>query len=277
MLARDPADLETDAFFVRFLSGLERTLAPRDHALLLQLVPAADAGAYARLAASGRVDGFVLTDVERDDPRIAVLEAAGLPAVVAGHPGPGCPFPWIETEHGPGMAAAAEHLAARGHERIAFLGGAARLDYVATRREHWHAALAAAGLDPGPVVCAAPGEPPAATAARALATGATAVAATSDVLAVSLVAAGARRRPPRAGGPRRHRLRRLPARRARRAAAHLGARRLRRVRRRRGGRAAARCSTAGSPSPARSPRPSWSCARRARWQSVSECRFAERR
>ena len=189
VLARDPADLETDAFFVRFLSGLERTLAPRDHALLLQLVPVTAAGAYERLAASGRVDGFVLTDVVRDDPRIAVLEAAGLPAVVAGRPGPGCPFPWVETEHGPGMAAVAEHLAARGHERIAFLGGEARLDYVQARAEHWRTALTALGREPGPVVYATPGEPPAATAARALATGATAVAATSDVLAVSLVAA----------------------------------------------------------------------------------------
>jgi len=189
VLARDPGDLETDAFFVRFLAGLERALSPRDHALLLQLVPAAEAGAYARLAASGRVDGFVLTDVERDDPRFGVLEAAGLPAVVAGRPGPDCPFPWVETEHGPGMAAAAEHLAARGHERIALLGGEARLDYVQARADHWRAALLAAGREPGPVVLAAPGEPAAATAARALATGATAVAATSDVLAVSLVAA----------------------------------------------------------------------------------------
>ena len=189
VLARDPAELETDAFFVRFLSGLERTLSPRDHALLLQLVPAAGAGAYERLAASGRVDGFVLTDVERDDPRFAVLEAAGLPAVVAGHPGPACPFPWVETRHGSGMTAAAAHLAARGHDRIAFLGGPARLDYVQTRAERWRAALLAAGRTPGPVVFAAPDEPAAGAAERALATGATAVAATSDVLAVALLAA----------------------------------------------------------------------------------------
>src|SRR6185436_13274566 len=39
VLARDPGQLELDAFFVRFLSGLERTLSPADYALLLQLVP----------------------------------------------------------------------------------------------------------------------------------------------------------------------------------------------------------------------------------------------
>src|SRR3954453_23766703 len=40
VLARDPGHLELDAFFVRFLSGIERTLAPCDYALLLQLIPA---------------------------------------------------------------------------------------------------------------------------------------------------------------------------------------------------------------------------------------------
>ena len=39
VLARDAAQLEVDAFFVRFLSGIERTLTAADYALLLQLVP----------------------------------------------------------------------------------------------------------------------------------------------------------------------------------------------------------------------------------------------
>jgi LacI family transcriptional regulator, repressor for deo operon, udp, cdd, tsx, nupC, and nupG len=189
VLARDPAELEADAFFVRFLSGLERTLAPHDHALLLQLTPEVDPDVYARLAASHRVDGVVLTDVEQDDPRYAVCAAAGLPAVVAGHPGAACPFPWVETEHGAGMAAAARHLAELGHDRIGFLGGPEGLDYVQVRLEHWRAALTAAGREPGPTTFARPGEPAAATAARVLASGATAVAATSDPLALALMTA----------------------------------------------------------------------------------------
>ena len=182
VLARDPVALETDAFFARFVAGLERTLAPHDLALLLQLTPEPDPRAYARLAAAGRVDGFVLTDVARDDPRFAVIEAAGVPAVVAGHPGPECPFPWLETAHGDGMAGAVRQLAERGHERIGFLGGAAGLDYVQVRLEHRLAALLAAGLEPGPVVC---GGPP----GELLAADVTAVAATSDVLALALLAA----------------------------------------------------------------------------------------
>src|SRR5918912_1374474 len=64
ILARSEAQLEGDSFFVRFLAGIERALTAADHALLLQIVPgeATEAlPAYERLAAAGRVDGFLLT------------------------------------------------------------------------------------------------------------------------------------------------------------------------------------------------------------------------
>src|SRR5918912_3505893 len=84
VLARDAKQLELDAFFVRFLSGIERTLAPADHALLLQVVPAdGSIAAYARLARGGRVDGFLLTDIAVDDPRFGLLQTEGIPAVLA--------------------------------------------------------------------------------------------------------------------------------------------------------------------------------------------------
>ena len=45
VLSRAAEQLEVDSFFVRFLSGVERTLAPADYAMLLQLVPADGAAA----------------------------------------------------------------------------------------------------------------------------------------------------------------------------------------------------------------------------------------
>src|SRR4051794_41762956 len=98
VLARDAAQLEVDAFFVRFLSGIERALTAADYALLLQLVPggaAAALPAYERLAAAGRVDGFLLTDIEVDDPRFALLESAGGPVVLAGRPAEDRPVPGL--------------------------------------------------------------------------------------------------------------------------------------------------------------------------------------
>ena len=194
VLARDAAHLEADAFFVRFLAGLEQVLVPRDYALLLQLVPAgpADLGAYDRLAGTGRVDGILLTDVELDDPRFALLEAARLPVVVAGHPVSSCPFPWVETDHGSGMAAAVAHLAALGHTRIGFLGGPASYEHVDLRRRRWREALAAAGLPEGPAAHA-PGAEAADAVRRVLDEAPSAVACTSDALAISVLAAARER------------------------------------------------------------------------------------
>lgn len=162
LLARSLEQLEVDPFFVRFLAGVERTLARTDQALVLRVMAAAedvDLEPYARLAADGRVDGFLLTDVELDDPRFALLAATGLPVVVAGHPVSPCPFPFVETEHARGIEAVVDHLVALGHRRVAFVGGFARYEHVQVRLRVWRERLAAAGLAPGPVAHAAPADP----------------------------------------------------------------------------------------------------------------------
>ncbi|HWT21907.1 MAG TPA: LacI family DNA-binding transcriptional regulator, partial [Solirubrobacteraceae bacterium] len=154
VLARALGQLEADPFFIRFLAGVERGLAPHDEALLLQVHDApdgaADADAYVRLFAAGRVDGFLLTDVRFGDARFPLLAGHGVPAVVAGRPAEPCPFPALETEHAAGMAAMVAHLLALGHERIGFVGGLAQFEYVARRRAEWEGGLKAAGLRPGP-------------------------------------------------------------------------------------------------------------------------------
>jgi DNA-binding LacI/PurR family transcriptional regulator len=154
VLARSVAQLEGDSFFVRFLSGIERALTAADYALLLQIVPgeASEAlPAYKRFAAAGRVDGFLLTDIETSDPRFALLESAGVPVVLAGRPAGHCPFPCIETRHEEGVAPLIAHLAGLGHERIAFFCGRAEYDHVRVREAAWREALAATGLPPGPL------------------------------------------------------------------------------------------------------------------------------
>ena len=183
LLARPVEQLEVDPFFVRFLAGIERTLSRTDHALLLRVSDEADLEAYDRLAASGRVDGFLLCDVELDDPRFRL---AGLPAVVAGHPVSACPFPWLETEHASGIAALVEHLIALGHRRIGFCGSSERFEHVQARLDVWRQTLAAAGLEPGPVAF---GDPAALLGAEV-----TAIVHASDVLAAAGLAAARERR-----------------------------------------------------------------------------------
>jgi DNA-binding LacI/PurR family transcriptional regulator len=195
LLARPVEQLEIDPFFVRFLAGVERTLARTDHALLLRVMDTGepvDLGVYARLAAARRVDGFLLTDVELDDPRFALLSGAGVPVVVAGHPVSPCPFPWVETDHARGMAAAVSHLATLGHREVAFVGGFARYEHVQARLRVWRESLAAAGLRAGPVEHATAADP-AGTAATARVLAAdprpSAIVYGSDVLAATGLAA----------------------------------------------------------------------------------------
>ena len=198
VLARALGVLETDPFFIRFLAGIERGLAPHDEALLLQVAdsPAEeiDPGAYVRLVAAGRVDGFLLTDVRLDDPRFALVAGLGVPAVVAGRPGPDCPFPAVETDHAAGMAAMVDALSARGHERIGFVGGFAHYEHVMRRRSEWEAGLARAGLAPGPAAHADLADPDArAATARVLEARPSAVVYTSDLLAMGGLAAARER------------------------------------------------------------------------------------
>src|SRR5918998_6271015 len=167
VLARPVEQLEVDPFFVRFLAGIERTLARTDHALVLRVTTGdVDLEAYARFAATGRVDGFLVCDPELKDPRFELLASAGLPVVVAGRPASPCPFPFLETDHARGIAAAVEHLVALGHRDIAFVGGFARHEHVQARLRAWREALAPAGLEPGPVEHATPSDPTAAAATR---------------------------------------------------------------------------------------------------------------
>jgi DNA-binding LacI/PurR family transcriptional regulator len=179
LLARPLEQLEVDPFFVRFLAGVERTLTRSDHALVLRVSDEpADVGAYRRL--SSRVDGFLLCDVELDDPRFGVIE---LPAVVAGHPVSPCPFPWLETDHARGIETVVEHLVALGHRRIGFCGSSERYEHVQARLAVWREALAAAGLEPGPVAF---GQPP-------LDADVTAIVTTGDVLAAAALGAARER------------------------------------------------------------------------------------
>jgi DNA-binding LacI/PurR family transcriptional regulator len=184
LLARGLDQLEVDPFFVRFLAGIERTLARSDHDLVLRVAEQIDAEAYGQLAASGRVDGFLLCDVEVDDRRFDLLAEAGVPAVVAGHPVSPCPFPWVETAHADGMRFVAEHLLELGHRRIGFVGGSADYEHVQARLAVWRDTLAAAGVEHGPVAHT-PGE--------LLGGQVTAIVHTSDGLAAECLAAARER------------------------------------------------------------------------------------
>lgn len=154
VIARHPETLSADPFFPTFVAGIEKALADRGQALLLQVVPDQESERrnYQTLAASGRVDGVFLTDLRVDDPRPALLESLGLPTVVIAPRTFECPWPVVVADDRPGIEAAVEHLVALGHRRIAHVGGPMEFVHTRSRLEAWADTLAAAGLDVGPSV-----------------------------------------------------------------------------------------------------------------------------
>jgi DNA-binding LacI/PurR family transcriptional regulator len=113
-----------------------------------------EAERYTRLARSERVDGVFLTDLRFSDPRIALLQELGLPAVTLNRPDVPSPFPAVSQDDGPGVAAAVHHLAELGHTRIAHVAGRADLLHGAHRRAAWSEAMTELGLGTDLVVVA---------------------------------------------------------------------------------------------------------------------------
>jgi DNA-binding LacI/PurR family transcriptional regulator len=153
IIARDPVLVGSDPFFPSFIAGVETVLSERGQSLLLQVVTsaAAEEEGYRRLAGDARVDGVFLSDLRRQDPRIALAVELGLPAVTLNRPDVPSPYPAVCLDDRPGIAAVVEHLVALGHVRIAHVAGPDDFLHGLGRRQAFLDALAAAGLPPGRV------------------------------------------------------------------------------------------------------------------------------
>lgn len=148
VIARDPAVIAADPFFPSLIAGIEEILAPAGQALVLCSVSSEEqeVDSYRRLAADGRVDGVILTDLRQNDPRIPLVADLGLRAVTLGRPDVESPFPAVTVDDGQGIRDAVSHLVALGHRRIAHVAGPTRMLHGSRRRESFAAALGEAGL-----------------------------------------------------------------------------------------------------------------------------------
>lgn len=180
-----------DMQFKDFIAVLARSCARHDLDLLIS--PLRSGGDYraqfAQLIRGRRADGVILADTRVHDERVAYLAAEKLPFVTFGRTTIGRDYPYVDLDSQAGTVAAVNHLLARGHRRIAYLGMPLAYSYAHHRREGYLAALAGAGiaLDPA-LVCDdlhAETETRAAVAALLQHTPRpTAIAAASDLLAI---------------------------------------------------------------------------------------------
>ncbi len=155
----------TDPASVGFLHGV--AAGAEERGLGLTLVPRID-GRHSALVRAALVDGFVLSCVPEDDPRMDVVEARRLPFVgVDFAPRPG--LVRVNVDDRGGARSAAQHLAQLGHRRFGIVLGleapgstGAQAEAAATHhveRERlvgWREGLTAAGIDWDAVPVAAP-------------------------------------------------------------------------------------------------------------------------
>jgi DNA-binding LacI/PurR family transcriptional regulator len=79
---------------------------------------------YDALLRSAAVDAFLVTDTYRGNPQAAWLGERQVPFVAFGRPWaePGAAHPWVDVDGRAGVMLAVDHLADRGHQRIAWVG-----------------------------------------------------------------------------------------------------------------------------------------------------------
>jgi DNA-binding LacI/PurR family transcriptional regulator len=78
---------------------------------------------YALSLSRGIVDGFLLFELEENDPYVAAFERSQVPYVCYGRPEDESLSRWVSSDHEGGVAAAVEHLWGHGHRRMALFPG----------------------------------------------------------------------------------------------------------------------------------------------------------
>ncbi|MDF2710787.1 MAG: LacI family transcription regulator [Nonomuraea muscovyensis] len=116
------------------------------------------------LIAARTVDGFLLSDILRDDPRVAHLTSTGFPFAAFGRTLPDQPQSWVDVDSVQAVIDLVGLVAARGHRRVAFLASTSGQPWMDDRRDGFLAGVRRHGLagqvysvpgdDPGEIVTA---------------------------------------------------------------------------------------------------------------------------
>ncbi|HEX6498188.1 MAG TPA: LacI family DNA-binding transcriptional regulator [Micromonosporaceae bacterium] len=135
----------------RFIHALAEAVQAADHQLLVFAATDQEdeLRTYERLYRTGAVDGFVLYGIDHHDPRPAALVGFGAPAVAFGRTDEPTEQSWVDIDNAAGTAAAVDHLVARGHRRIGFLGWPEGSGTGDRRAAGWYQAMRRHGLLPG--------------------------------------------------------------------------------------------------------------------------------
>lgn len=146
VIARASDTFGRDPFFMRLVAGLTAPLAEIGWSLSLTLVRAdEEADVYRQWWSEQRVDAYLLVDVRSDDPRLALVESLGAPAVLLGAPVADA-VPAVTVGDDTAYATVVAHLADLGHRAVARVTDAPGLAHTRARDERFARAAAERGV-----------------------------------------------------------------------------------------------------------------------------------
>lgn len=147
----------TDPFFSEFIAGLGDAATSHNFDLLVSTAApdsAAEKQIYARWVQSRLVDGIVVSRMRLRDWRARYLVKNNFPFVAHGHTLLSLKFPYIEIDSRAGFEILVQHLVARGHRRIGYIGAPANLTLQADRFAGYQNGLTAADIAFDATLCA---------------------------------------------------------------------------------------------------------------------------
>jgi DNA-binding LacI/PurR family transcriptional regulator len=142
-----------DPFFGRVVGGIVGYLRPRGVHPVLMLADSADARSQVlAFLRQGNADGALLVSTHAEDPLPRMLVEAERPAVLFARPARPLPISYVDCAHHDGGGLAADHLVARGCERVATISGPLDVPASQERLAGFQAAMARHGRPYVPVV-----------------------------------------------------------------------------------------------------------------------------
>ncbi len=146
---RSVEELSTDQFYTLLMAGIQSVLSDRGYALVTEVVHSEEAEreVFASLSRDGRVDGFFISDLRDDDPRLDVVRAHHLHAMLLERPSESHGHPVMHSDDAPAAHAVIDRLVELGHRRIGIVAGIQELRAARHRREYYQDAMRGHGLD----------------------------------------------------------------------------------------------------------------------------------
>jgi LacI family transcriptional regulator len=138
-----------DPFFTEFIAGLGDETARHPFDLTISIAPPgeqAEKRLYESWTQGRKVDGFILTHLRVQDWRVEYLSAQGMPFVALETVPDSRSFPRVDVDRQAGVVELVAHLAGRGFQRIACIGGPADLQIQASQLNGFRQGLEVAGL-----------------------------------------------------------------------------------------------------------------------------------